>query len=195
MDEFEAEAANLDSSKQPSDELRMPQRVNLHKFGHHCSKRIAEKKSKGQHKAHITLGSFAKQMLGLFALICTVDNYSMPNHQALLTLSFSNFLDCCFEEANKQCDGTLNKFHFVSLLTNAGSNNVFSYHQFFKQDDWCNFVTSMEKEVLDHTGCGHWDLVQRSNIPVGNKVINLVIQMQTLPRWLLEQAQGKTLHL
>jgi hypothetical protein len=41
MDDFEAEAANLDSSKQPSDEVRMPQRMNLHKLGHRCSKRIA----------------------------------------------------------------------------------------------------------------------------------------------------------
>ncbi len=42
IDDFEAEAANLDSSKQPLDELRMPQRVNLHKLGRHCSKSIAE---------------------------------------------------------------------------------------------------------------------------------------------------------
>ncbi len=34
MDAFEAEAANLDSPKQPLDELRMPQRVNLHKLSH-----------------------------------------------------------------------------------------------------------------------------------------------------------------
>jgi hypothetical protein len=31
MDDFEAEAANLDSSKQPLDELRMPQCMNLHR--------------------------------------------------------------------------------------------------------------------------------------------------------------------
>jgi hypothetical protein len=69
MDDFEAEAANLDSSKQPSDELRMPQRMSLHELGGRCSKRIVENKSKGQHKAHITFGSRAKQMLGLFAPI------------------------------------------------------------------------------------------------------------------------------
>ena len=80
MDDFEAETVNLDSSKQPLEELRTPQRVNLHKFGRRCSKRIAENKSKGQHKAHVTFGSCARQMLGLFALICTVDNYLMPKH-------------------------------------------------------------------------------------------------------------------
>ncbi len=42
MDDFEAKAANLDSSKQPSDELRMPQHMNLHELGHCHSTRIAE---------------------------------------------------------------------------------------------------------------------------------------------------------
>jgi hypothetical protein len=125
MDDFEAEAVNLDSSKQPLDELRMPQRMNLHKLGRCCSKHIAENKSKGQHKAHVTFGSRTKQMLGLFALICTVDNYSMPKHQASLTLSFSDSLVCHFEEANEHCDGTMNKFHFISLLTNTGLNKIF----------------------------------------------------------------------
>jgi hypothetical protein len=174
MDDFETEAANLDSSKQSSDELRMPQRTNLHELGRRRSKRIAENKSKGQHKAHVTFGSRAKQMLGLFALICTVDNYSMPKHQALLTLSFSNSLVCHFEEANEHCNGTLNKFHFISLLTNAGLNEVFTYHQAFKQDDWCDFVTAMEKEVLDHKSCGRWDLVHRFTILAGNKVIKAI---------------------
>jgi hypothetical protein len=60
MDDFEAEVVNLDSSKQPLDELRMPQRVSLHKLVRCCSKRIAESKSKGQHKAHVTFGSCTK---------------------------------------------------------------------------------------------------------------------------------------
>jgi hypothetical protein len=96
MQDFEAEAANLESSQQPSDELRMPQRVNLQELGCLCSKRVAKNnKSTGkQHKAHVTFGSHAKRMLGLFALICTMDNYSMPKHQALLTLSFSDLLVC-----------------------------------------------------------------------------------------------------
>jgi hypothetical protein len=96
----------------------------------HC-----REKSKGQHKAQVTFGSCAKQMLGSFALICAVDNYSMPKHQALLTPSFSVSLVRHFEEANKHCDETLNEFHFVSLLSNAGSNKVFTYCQAFKQDN------------------------------------------------------------
>jgi hypothetical protein len=156
------------------DELRMPQRINLHKLGRSYSKRIAENKSKGQHKAHITFGSRAKQMIGLIALICTVDNYLMPKHQASLTLSFSDSLVRHFEEANKHCNGTLNEFHFVSFLTDTGLNKVFTCHQAFKQDNWCDFGTAMEKEVLDHESHGHWDLVHCSTIPAGNKVIKAI---------------------
>ena len=175
MDDFEAKAANLESSKQPSDELKMPQRMNLHKLGHRCSKCIAENnKSKGQHKAHLAFGSRAKRMFGLFALICTVDNYLMPKHQALLTLSFSDSLVRRFEEANKHCNGTLDEFHFVSLLTDTSLNNVFTYRQALKQDDWCDFVTAIEKEILDHKGHSHWDLIQCSKIPAGTKVIKAI---------------------
>jgi hypothetical protein len=61
MDDFEAEAATLKSTRQPSDELKMPQYVNLHELGHCRLKQIAEiNKSKGQHKAHVTFGSCAK---------------------------------------------------------------------------------------------------------------------------------------
>ncbi len=95
----------------------------------------------------------------------------MLKHQALLTPSFSNSLVHHFEEANEHCNGTLNKYHFVSLLTDAGSNKVITYHQAFKQDNWCNFVTAMEKEVIYHGIRGHWDLVHHSTIPVGNKLI------------------------
>jgi hypothetical protein len=62
----------------------------------------------------------------------------------------------------------------MSLITDAGSNEVFTYHQVVKQDDWHDFITAMEKEVLDHEQRGHWDLVLRSSIPVGNKVIKAI---------------------
>ncbi len=55
MDEFEAEAANLYSSKQPSDELRMPQCVNLHELGRCRSKHIAEKSPKASTRPKLLL--------------------------------------------------------------------------------------------------------------------------------------------
>jgi hypothetical protein len=77
-------------------------------------------------------------------------------------------------EANKHCDGTVNEFHFVSLLADTSSNKVFTYHQAQKQDDCAQFVDAMEEEVEDHEGCGHWDLVPQFSIPSGNKPIKAI---------------------
>ncbi len=154
----------------------MPQRVNLHKLGLCHSKCLAEQKEKekGNHKAHVTFGSKAKQRLGLFVLICTVNNYTMPSHWTLLTSSYSKKLLHWFDEAHEHCNGTLNTFHFVPLLTDRSSDEVFTYHQAQKQEDWSNFVIAMEKEILDHESHGHWDLVPCSTIPLGTKVIKAI---------------------
>ena len=98
----------------------------------------------------------------------------MPKHQALLILSFSDSLVHHFYEANKHCNETLNEFHFMSPLTDTSLNEVFTYHQALKQDDWCNFMTAMKKKILNHEGRGHWDLVQRSTVPTGTKVIKAI---------------------
>ncbi len=95
----------------------------------------------------------------------------MPCHQILLTSLFSEKLIKHFDKANEHCYGTLNDFHFVSLLTDTGSNKVFTYHQAQKQEDWNDFIITMEKEILDYKSLGHWNLVPCSTIPLGNKVI------------------------
>jgi len=152
----------------------MPQRVNLHELGLRRSKQIAEQKSKVKHKANVTYGARAKQFLRMFALICTVNTYSMPSHRELQNPSFTTLVLCRIDKANEHCDGTLNEFHFISLLTDTSSNEVFTYHQAQKQDGWIQFVEAVEKEVEDHKGPGHWILVPRSTIPSGNKPIKAI---------------------
>ena len=172
------DAAATDTSKSnSSDELLMPQRVNLHELGLRRSKRIAEQKSKGQgqHKAHVTFGARTKSMLSVFALISSVGEFTMPRHRASSTNpTFTERMIQRLDEANEHCDGTLNQFHFVSLLTDTASNEVFTYHQAQKQADWNLFVEAMEKEIEDHEGRGHWDLVLRSTITPGNKPIKAI---------------------
>ena len=152
----------------PSKSLLMPQRVNLHELGLRRLKQIAEQVSKVKHKAHVTYGARAKQFLRMFALICTVNTCSIPCHWELQNPSFTALVLCQIDEANEHCDGTLNEFHFISLLTDTSSNKVFTYHQAQKQDDWIQFVEAMEKEVEDHEGHGHWILVPCSTILSGN---------------------------
>jgi hypothetical protein len=111
----------------------------------------------------------------MFALICTVYTYQMPSHRESQDYpSFTALLLHRIDEANEHCDGTLNEFHFVSLLTDTSLNEVFTYHQAQKQDDWIQFVEVMEKEVEDHEGRGHWILVPRSTIPSGNKPMKAI---------------------
>ncbi len=145
--------------------------MNLYKIGLHCSNWLAEQKSKVTKKTHATYGARAKRMLKVFALICTVNTYTMPSHQASQNPTFRSLLTQWIDKANKHCDGTLNEFHFASLLTNTISNKVFIFHQTQKQDDWSQFVAAVEKEVEDHEGHGHCDLVPRSTVPSGNRPI------------------------
>lgn len=91
LGDFEAEAATDTSKSTSSDELFMPTRVNLHELGLRRSKRIAEQKSK-VHKAHVTYGACAKQTLTMFALICSVGNYTMPSHRSSTNPTFTESL-------------------------------------------------------------------------------------------------------
>jgi hypothetical protein len=129
LSDFDAEATEIGKSN-PSNSLLMPQRVNLHKVGLGRSKRIAKQKFKVKHKAHVTYGAHAKRLLVMFALISTVITYQMPSQrESQYHPSFTALLLRRIDEANEHCNGTLNEFHFVSLLTDTSSNEVFTYHQ------------------------------------------------------------------
>jgi hypothetical protein len=174
LGDFDAEATDTSKSTS-SDELLMPERVNLHELGLRRSKRVAEQKSKGQHKAHVTFGARTKSMLSVFALISSVGEFTMPRHRTSMTNpTFTERIITRLDEANEHCDGTLNEFHFVSLLTDTASNEVFTYHQAQKQPDWAEFVEAMEKEIEDHESRDHWELVPRATITPGNKPIKAI---------------------
>ena len=79
LGDFKAKASES-GSLNSSEELKMPQRVNLHEIGFRRSKRLAEQKTKVVHKAHVTYSARATCILGMFALICTVNTYTMPSH-------------------------------------------------------------------------------------------------------------------
>ena len=100
LSDFDAEATET-GELNPSDSLKMPQRVNLHKLGLCCSKQIAEQKSKVKLKARVTYGARAKQLLKMFALICTVNTCTMPSHRESQNPSFTALLFCRIDEANE----------------------------------------------------------------------------------------------
>jgi hypothetical protein len=176
MDEFELEAApkeDTSAGTSPNESLFAPTCVNLHEAGWRRSNRIKEREAK-KVKAHVTYGTHAKRMFSLFTLLCTVSEYSMPKHKLPQHSSLAERILNRFEEANEHCDGTLNEMHAFAFATDAGSNEVFTYHQAQKQKDWHMFVEAMEKEIADHEQRHHWDVVPRSSIPTGTKVIKAI---------------------
>jgi hypothetical protein len=52
------------------------------------------------------------------------------------------------------------------------------YHEAMKEPDAQEFRTAMTKEVDDHTGKRHWEIVRRSQVPAGVKVLPAVWSMK-----------------
>ena len=66
----------------PSDDLKMPTRINLHEAGLRRSPRLMNG-NKQKSKAHVTFGTKAKsKMLGLFTMISPVSSVILPQYQA-----------------------------------------------------------------------------------------------------------------
>jgi hypothetical protein len=43
-----------------------------------------------------------------------------------------------------------------------------------QQPDSAQFIEAMSKEIDDHQSCHHWEIVQRTTIPPGNKMIQAI---------------------
>lgn len=175
---FEA-VANDDSrnNEEDTEALLMPQRVNLQEAGLRRSDRIREKKNSAQaknHKAHVTFGSRIKKAVGMFTILCTVNQYTMPNHQLAETSTPLERMVNRLDEANELYDGTLNNFNHISLTSDVSSNETFTYQTAMKQDDWPMFVQAMEKEIDDHESRNHWSLVPRASLPRTAKTIKAI---------------------
>ena len=171
---FEAVAEDK-SEPSSEDELFMPKCMNLHKAGLRCSDRIRQKKekkeSRNSHKAHVTYCTRIKRAIGLFTLLCTINEYYMPQHRLPKnTIPLQQFLNR-MDEANEQFDGTLNQINYFPFVKEVGSNKTFTYHQDKNQADWSQFVLATEKEINDHESCNHWTLVPIFSLPDKAKII------------------------
>jgi hypothetical protein len=54
------------------------------------------------------------------------------------------------------------------------NNEVFTYTKAMQQPDAPQFIETMSKEICDHKSRDHWEIVQRSTIPLGNKTIQAI---------------------
>ena len=80
----------------------MPPRVNLHEAGLRRSERIRAKQSKEakQKKAHTTFGTRIFKSIGLFALLSTVGEQTMPSHPLPNNATFFQRVVNRMDEAN-----------------------------------------------------------------------------------------------
>lgn len=169
----------VDEAPQDDNPLAMPQIINLDEAGLRRSSRIAAQKA----KANLTIGGITLFATCLFTAMTTVGSFSMPdynrhrhdpNAQKQLP-SFTERMMNKFHEANELYDGTCNRLHFLSFLTqDVASNEVFHYHQAMKQDDRDDFIEAMKKEIRDHEEREHWVIVPKSSMPTGNKAIKSI---------------------
>jgi len=67
-------------------------------------------------------------------------------------------------------DGTINCFSTLAMSAEA-SNEVYTYKQAMQQEDYRDFVKAMIVEVQDHEKRGHWELMERKDMPPGTKTI------------------------
>ena len=125
------------TAAQSVDELSMPKRIDLSVSGLRRSERIkalnlAETEAKKQ-TAHVPfINTATKKLLGLFTILSFVSNVEMPNHQVSPHATYTDRIIKRFEEHSEHYDNTVNELHFFSFLTDASSNECFTFGQAMK---------------------------------------------------------------
>jgi hypothetical protein len=168
---------NADSDS--NDSLYMPTCINLHESGLRRSERIKNLRQDAngnsiKQKAHKAFGTVTKKIAWLGGIYALITSVQMPSHPLPPNASMSTKIMNKFHECNELYDGTINQFHNYAFVTELANNEVFTYTQAMRQDDREDFIQAMIKEVEDHEGRDHWELVLRSTIPKGIKTIQAI---------------------
>ena len=156
------------------------QRVNLHEAESRQSPCLQESEAKKSNKkAHVTWATKATQVISLFTLYSLVTDVTidMPAYNISLSATLAKCAVCRFHKVNELYNGTLNSicaYAFSTLAMDMTNNKVFTYTKAMQQPDAHQFVEAMDKEIDDHQSQGHWDIVCRSTIPPGMKMIQTI---------------------
>jgi hypothetical protein len=159
----------------------MPQRVNLHEAGLHQSPRLKELEAtkSTKEKAHVTWASKFSRAVTLFMLYSLVSDVKidMPSYNISPTATLAKCAVSCLHEVNELYNGTLNSicaYAFSTIALDMSNNKVFTYTKAMQQPDSAQFIKAMSKEIDDHQSRHHWEIVQRTTIPPGNKTIQAI---------------------
>ena len=81
---------------------------------------------------------------------------------------FSNAISS-YHIANSLFDDTINCYSV--LVVSAGAyNEVFTYKQALKEDDYHELIKAIVNKAADHEVRGHWTLMERYDMPPDRKV-------------------------
>ncbi len=72
---------------------------------------------------------------------------------------------------------TLDNIHPFAFVAKSDAADVMTYKQAMSHPDREDLIVAMRKELQDHQECGHWELISRTDIPRGNKVIPAIWSM------------------
>ena len=85
-----------------------------------------------------------------------------------------------YHRANSLYDGTINAFSTMTLSAVA-SNEVFTYKNAMKEEDYREFVKAMMKEITEHEEREHWTMIERRELPPGVKTIMSIWSFKRKP--------------
>ena len=168
-----SEGDNLPSITQASegdtetDNLLMPEMVNLEESGLRRSARVA---SQGKKQYTFFSGISRFCVLGV-VLVASLMQPTVAFSQAQAAVN-SAVHQC--NVINTNFDGSLNVLHHMALTASKANNESYTFREMLKQDDASDFIKAMEKESYDHASRGHWEIVKRSAIPLGTKTIQAI---------------------
>jgi Reverse transcriptase (RNA-dependent DNA polymerase) len=66
----------------------------------------------------------------------------------------------------------------IAFAARASDPDTMHYHQAMKQPDRAQFIKAMKEEVQAHIDNGHWELIPRSEVPAGTKILSAVWAMR-----------------
>ena len=163
--------------------LQMPEVIDLEQSGLRRSQRLRDLRQREQEHSNASRGSIytttkkKRTCLVFFSMFCafgmgTLFAFTSKNTKLVSSSArslFSKSIDS-YHRANSLYDGTINCFSTVTMSA-AASNEVFTYKEALKQDDFREFIKAMVKEIRDHEMREHWTLIQRDDMPSDQKTI------------------------
>ena len=150
-----------------SNDLVMPQMVNLESSGLRRSPRLAS----GTKKNYNFFSGISKFFVLGALLTSTLAQPSVAFSHAQDSVNAA-IHHCHIINAN--FDGSLNEIHHMVLAAGKSNNENYTFREMLKQDDAVEFIKAMQKESNDHSSRGHWEIVKRYEIPPGVKTIQAI---------------------